>query len=170
MRKAVVTLIQNQNGEILLLKRPATHQYPDEWCFPGGKVDQVKERVQRPNNPDAWMKVERYEEYAEAAFRETMEETGIELMSFTESADWLADKKFIVKVFHAYVLSPTVTKEFPNREHTTYGWFKGEFPIKCGRLTRAQIERDFHKGWIKGKNNYNSVLEPYQPLTFNLEI
>lgn len=165
MRRAVVVLIKNQYDEILLLQRNSTHEFPNQWCFPGGKCDYIQELVKLQNqvkiikgtddgvptesyeesSVEITKTIERMEEYIEAAFRETLEETGIQLKSLVESPMWLADKVYVVKVF---VIDPnarpeddeyTIRKDFPNREHQRYGWFEDRFPVGCGPMTKELL-------------------------------
>lgn len=137
MKRAVVTIIMNSKGEVLLLQRSNEHQlFPKQWCFPGGKCD-----------AQALMygKVLMWETYEEAAYRETYEETGIRISSFHTNNEFLADDGFIIKVFHA-TTDDAVTAVFPNREHTTYGWFKPEeFPPNTGKLTIIQLRKLVHQ-------------------------
>jgi len=137
MKQAVITVVMNTEGKILLLKRTASHMFANQWCFPGGKVDFLSEH----EVPSAW----RWESHAEAAIRETLEETGIQVRVLVDSDIIVADEHFVVKVFISNVDDYEVTKEFPNREHESYMWLdindlkveEGNYvlPDGCGPMT-----------------------------------
>jgi len=92
-------------GEILLLKRADDGDHGGEWCLPGGKIE-----------PD--------ETSAQAACRETAEESGI-VVPLGAIAEWT--RTIDAKVdFTTYVASiadkPNVVLD--ETESTDYGWFK----------------------------------------------
>lgn len=153
MRKAVVVVVENEEDEVLLLQRGSDHKFfPDQLCFPGGKVDYIQESVivYIDGKPDYTSQVGRWEEDAEAAVRETFEEVGAELDEFEETGRWLADVKegFLVNVFYAKVKKSEflITKRFPNREHVNCKWYKkGEIPDNAKGITRKEL---IHHGYI----------------------
>lgn len=126
MRQGTVMVISDANESVLLLKRSdkSTH-FPGEWCLPGGKIDD-------------------FEDPHTSVWREVKEETGIELPLFIKAPFMAADGKFMVHVFGAPPASELddlddyeVTTEFPNREHSEYGWFNRQsLPDRVGKLTK----------------------------------
>lgn len=133
MKRAVVLVINDSLGRVLLLQRSSGHSvFPEEWCFPGGKVDplgQFKDYIY-------------YESDEEACIRECIEETGV-VPTLIKDTGIIAvgnDKEFLVKVFRAIlpITEDQVTKEFPNREHIKFGFFyPEEVPDKIGTLTKT---------------------------------
>jgi 8-oxo-dGTP diphosphatase len=103
-RIACYALVHNGKGEILLLQRPAEKRnFPNQWEFPGGKLD--------PG-----------ESIDQAVCREVREESGLSI-----TADSLAgtvefgvkDLRVIMLVFHATSPSDRVTI---SHEHQAYRW------------------------------------------------
>lgn len=43
---AVVFIFVNQENKVLVEKRPATSSYPEEWVFPGGKMDKSDKNIE----------------------------------------------------------------------------------------------------------------------------
>lgn len=148
MLKATVNVVRNQAGDILLLQRTGDHpKSPNQWCFPGGKVDWYNKevKVKLSHDSDAVIKktVTVEETYEEAAIRECLEETGIQLTTLLDVGEWLSDKDYVVKVFHS-TTDQAVTREFPNREHVGFMWVNEEnIPEEVGPMTLEQLTSEF---------------------------
>lgn len=149
MKKAVVGVLRNPDGAVLILKRGQDHKlFPGEWCFPGGKLDWLTRNVVAQVVDTKVMVAQTIteEESYEAAFvRETLEETGIQIVDFIELGEFLADHSFIVKVFHAFSkVGFNVTRSFPNREHVEYMWVTPTtYPTSLGTMTKRQLDNVF---------------------------
>ena len=138
MKRSVVTLIINNSNQILLLKRPPDHdKFPGQWCLPGGKIDWIVEQVQFEAIQGKNTLSARWETPEEAAYRETIEETGIKAIIFRNTNVVMSDGDFIVYVFSALKCNNyEVTKQFPNREHVEYKWVTPDnLPSPIGPMT-----------------------------------
>lgn len=139
MKRAVVMLITNGFGEVLLLKRsPESRKFPGEWCLPGGKVDKIFEG--------------KYETHFEgsdtAAYRETVEETGIDVVVYKNTGVIMGDPEFTVEVFESLLRFETsdVTRTFPNREHVEFGFFNPyNLPSDIGKRTKIILMNTIFK-------------------------
>ncbi len=126
MKKAVLVIVYNEKGEVLLLKRTSDHPlFPNEWCLPGGKLDWIIKGPEAIDIEFLCLMNGEWEEYAAAAYRELKEETGIKGYLLSEQSVFLCDDYYVCKVFTVAnpVVSNEVTVKFPNREHVEYGWF-----------------------------------------------
>lgn len=149
MKRAVVTVLFNEEAKVLLLKRTSDHEhFPDQWCLPGGKIDIVEESAVCPrrrqegfaSNMTGELKY-RLEFPEETAYRETFEETGIKLRNFVKTEAVLCDGKFLVYAFVSKSMHMTdeLNVNFPNREHAECKFFlPGELP-ELGGITKAAI-------------------------------
>lgn len=136
MKRAVVLVVRDIQGRVLLLKRSAESRvFPGEYCLPGGKVD-PKDSLY--GKPVSWEKDD------EACIRECIEETGI-VPTMIKSTGITAvgnDKKYVVVVFESLlpVSESEVTREFPNREHSEFEFFElNNLPNKIGELTKQIV-------------------------------
>ena len=96
-------ILLSPEGRVLLLRRSGAGDHEGEWCFPGGKIEDG-------------------ETVAEAAVRETKEETGLLLSSPGEVlmrriADDVDYTTYLVKVDEEFV--PKL-----DAENTAYAWIK----------------------------------------------
>ena len=125
MQKAVVVIILDDDGRVLLLKRPEDHhQFPGEWCFPGGKVDEG-------------------ESHELAVVRETIEETGVKMRIFIDTHLRFCSDGYMVRIYlkSKAAQHDEVIKKFPNREHTQYAFYDpNELPIGVSLLVVETLE------------------------------
>lgn len=108
MRKAVIIMLVTEDmNNVLLLKRQPTHKNnPNQWSFPGGKVEEGESDMS-------------------ACIRELQEETLIDIskeqISFANTFDPDQTKnEFTISLF-----TGVVSKKMPvflSREHSEYGW------------------------------------------------
>ena len=133
---AAIVVVYNDEGEVLLLQRhDEDREFPGGgWCFPGGKLNEGEKPL-------------------EAAVREVLEETGLEVKCFAtlgvrESIS-PRGRLFEITIFAARVVGG-VLKVFPTAEHQDYGrWIPSESPIPknlAGDVTR----------WILGELSKNA--------------
>lgn len=156
MKKAVVLIVTDTSGRVLLLKRGEGHKhFPGQWCLPGGKVDYKAEWITYtdPTFASTKMMVYEWESDDEACIRECIEETGYipSLIQNTHITAVGSDKEFIVKVFRCLDTIPYktggdyshfITREFPNGEHVEYGFFEvSNLPREIGTLTNKIINQ-----------------------------
>jgi len=103
----VAAIIKNDEGEILLTRR-SVEPYKDQWCLPGGHIDQ-------------------YENVKDATIREIREETGLDFnASFFDYSDEIIEERHIhavVMVFTGPAVGQIFTQE---NEVTEVGWFSLE--------------------------------------------
>lgn len=154
MSRAVVMIITNGQGDVLLLKRSLeSRKFPGEWCLPGGKVDWIegglqKQRDENGNVIGSLAFDTHLESDEAAAYREALEETGIDVIVFEDTNVIMGDPEFTVKVFKSLLdfEKSDVSKEFPNREHIEYGFF-GPFnlPTDLGKRTKVILENTIFK-------------------------
>jgi mutator protein MutT len=98
--KAAMAVVLNDKGEALILKRSAgPHWMPGKWALPGGHI-------------------EKGETSAEAARRETKEETNLNLNDMNE-----LDEREQVKLYYTDSFSGDVEIDF---EHTDWAWVSYE--------------------------------------------
>lgn len=146
MKRAVVMLITNGFGQVLLLKRsPDCKKFPGEWCLPGGKVDYITHKI---NTISYEKKVEAWEGSDTAAYRETLEETGIDVVVFKNTGVIMGDPEFTVEVFESLLNfeASDVTREFPNREHVEFGFFNPyNLPDEIGKRTKVILMNTIFK-------------------------
>lgn len=140
MRQSVIVIATHRKKGVLLLRRGADHkEFPNQWCFPGGKADWITETIEGAI-PQIQNQVGRWELPAEAAFREFEEETCIKAVGMRDLPFHMSDGKYIVRVFHVVLndeqLIEFEQRPFPNREHDKFGWFNYHYPIGCGPMTR----------------------------------
>ena len=134
MKRAVVLIITNPQGRVLLLKRSADSRvFPGEYCLPGGKVDKIS-----TGYGGTW------EADDVACIRECIEETGIipTMIEHTGITACGHDQQYVVSVFKSLLESNSedVTTTFPNREHSEFGFFDVmRLPKEIGKLTQQII-------------------------------
>jgi len=106
LKQATYIIQYNEEGLVLMLKRPADHKYPNQWTLPGGKVEEGEA-------PEV------------CAWREMMEETGVKLKIFEAVPFFLGGSKAVIYTYASGLTigDDAITREFPNREHSEYGWF-----------------------------------------------
>jgi len=149
MKRAVVLVLTNDQGQVLLLERTKDDKhFPSEYCLPGGKVDWIKEKIEFTTEHinSVVDYIPRQETDDEACIRECIEETGIipSLIQDTGITAVGSDAKFIVKIFKGLraVDASEVTKEFPNREHNSFGFYDLEhLPKLIGSLTHKIVKQ-----------------------------
>lgn len=110
MKQTTFIVQMNDEGKILLLKRPYDHKkYPNQWTLPGGKVD-----------PGETTEV--------CAYREMFEETGIRMLSFAKLPFFLGGETSVIYPYAALnqFEGEELDKAFPNREHVEYMWYDAE--------------------------------------------
>lgn len=130
MKGAVVVLIRNDIGQVLLLERwPDDPEYNGP-CFPGGKVE-VSESKTR------------------AAQREVREETGLEIRGLAELESRPSQSgHYLLTCFTAYVSGGKLIK-FPTREHRSASWIAPTLALRIDNLgvaVRAFLEKALRSG------------------------
>lgn len=119
--KACVVCVENEKGEILLLKRSVKCKLQG-WCFPGGRIENV-------------------EEFEIAAIREVMEETGIILD--TDDIQYMGNlpsvKGYMVAIFYARLnYTPNV---IISEEHDDFEWSKNPYDYDLAGNTGQYIDK-----------------------------
>ncbi len=90
MIRAAAVVLMSPANQVLLLKRSDKHKtQPNQWVFPGGKLDYIGDQI-------------RYEDYHEAAVRELYEETNLVVSMIKETEFILTSKKAVTKIFMAH--------------------------------------------------------------------
>ena len=144
MKDAPVMIIKNKNNEFLLLKRTPDHKlFPNEWCLPGGKRELSYESQSKESFGFSWKHAQPTysESNEEAIYRECEEELGCKIHVFEEMSIHMIDDHYKMKVYVAATNDITITKEFPNREHVTFGWFDVDnLPKELSKITRELLE------------------------------
>ena len=102
MKQASCCMIQNERGEVLLLKRsPTDSSYPNTWCLPGGKLDSG-------------------EDFMDACIRETHEETGLWVNVWeryiSRETPGMELYFFDAHEYHGDMIA------FPSDEHSEFAW------------------------------------------------
>ena len=96
MLRGAVVVVHNSNGDVLLLKRSkSSHFAPEKWGFPGGKI----EKGETPQ---------------EAAIRETMEETSLQILKATKLGRFDLVEAFIADEYEGDVKI--------DHEHSDWAW------------------------------------------------
>lgn len=147
MKRSVVLVIQDSLGRVLLLQRSKTSRvFPEEYCLPGGKIDYIKREVFHEGSAftggSSTSRVAGWENDDEACVRECIEETGISPKLIIDTHIVANDTQYVVKVFKCLIPieESEVTKEFPNREHESYGFYElNNLPEKIGKLTKLIV-------------------------------
>lgn len=101
------SFVYNSSGKILALRRsPDSHNRPSQWDLPGGKVDQDEDPV-------------------EAAKREALEESGLEItdLKILEVVTTNSDSYVVRLIFSALTTGENVIL---SEEHTEYRWVTPE--------------------------------------------
>jgi NADH pyrophosphatase NudC (nudix superfamily) len=143
LREAPVMLIRNTIRQFLLLRFAETHpKFPGQWGLPGGKRELIKSHQEFVKQNYAPVKGWEYDESREECiYREVLEEIGVKVGAFRYLAYAMMDSHYMMPVFHAVSEHIEVKKEFPNREHSEYGWFEvDELPENTSSVTRELLE------------------------------
>ncbi len=129
LTRAVIALIFDNEGRVLLLERTKDHMlYPGQICAPGGK-NNLYEGILETDEA--------------AVNREVTEETGIRMRLFKKEDIFLADENFMITVFSCvrHVRDSEVTRAYPNAEHVGYNWYHlDNLPNGISNLTREYLD------------------------------
>jgi 8-oxo-dGTP pyrophosphatase MutT (NUDIX family) len=127
---------RNEQGHILLLKRPASHpKHPNQWTLPGGKVDYLGEgrcidvQGHFGSFPGGYG-----ESDTAGAAAEFEEETGIPSKMLGKIPVTIISSEHEIICFEELVPieSNELPKPFPNAEHTEYMWLEDSDDIPNG--------------------------------------
>lgn len=126
-RKATFVVAKNEQGAILLLKRPPDHpKHPDQWTLPGGKVDYIGEG-RATGRPQVCVYPGGYgESDVGGAAGEFEEETGIPSKMLTKLPVTIISSEHEIYVYEELIpiTNNELPKEFPNKEHVEYMWLE----------------------------------------------
>lgn len=125
-RKATFIVAKNEQGSILLLKRPPDHaRHPDQWTLPGGKIDMIGEgRCKGVEGHFGAYPGGYGESDTAAAAAEFEEETGKQSCVLAQLPITIISKEHEILCFEELVPveEEVLPKEFPNVEHVEYMW------------------------------------------------